>query len=402
MWLTDEESDIAGYKRAKLDSRSESCSLVRSVAAVSGNGVVGSWITNPLDGPVISSQQWEAHLWMYQTNGASNASVQLSILRYTNQEVAPPVLGDSVALPTSRRDIARTTTAFATNTPLNVGDRLIIRVSQSGTVGTGYNVELDYNGFFPNSEGDSYILCPDTLELASELPDTVIIDIRQMLKDMSNTNPSMSDTEVALQYDLALKTYSQARPLIVSQYYSGDSNSYQFSLPRLWVKGLSDIISVEYPTGINPRSMLTKSDDWGIFDTWLGTQPVTKVWISQIPQSGTDNVMMTYTTGHLHNMDICTIPYLDRIAVEWLATSYCARAMSARGASYIDSTIDADTVNYRDMEIRWKDVAAQYYQMWHDFIFGSKDGDNAASGRDDWDVTTEWGMDYLFHRRRYR
>jgi hypothetical protein len=402
IWLTDEDSDIQGYKRAKLDSRSESSSLVRKTQAVGASQVIGSWITNPLDGPVITQQQWEAHFWAYQTNVASNANLALSVIRFTNQEAGSALLTDSVLLPATRRDIARTTTNFSLNTPFNVGDRLVLRLSQSGTAGTGYNVELDYNGFFPNTEGDSYIICLDTLELASTLPEQIVLDIRQMLKDMSNTNPNMADIEIAMHYDLALKTYSQARPLTVSQFYSGDGNTYQFPLPRLWVKGLSDVISMEYPTGINPRSMLEKSDDWGIFDSWLGVQPTTKVWISQIPQAGTDNVMMTYTTGHMHNLDICTVPYLDRLAIEWLATAYCARAMSARGASYIDSTVDADSVNYRDMEIRWKDVAAQYYQMWHDFIFGSKDGDNAASGRDDWDVMTSYKFDYLFHRRRYR
>src|SRR5690349_4825890 len=98
IWLTDSDSDISGYKLAKLGSRSDCCSLVRAVTNTTAGPTSGvqitrtaggttlGWITEPLDGTDMTAATWEAHIWAKESSGSANVALHTQVLRYTNAE----------------------------------------------------------------------------------------------------------------------------------------------------------------------------------------------------------------------------------------------------------------------------------------------------------------------------
>ena len=102
-WLTDEDSDIAGYKRAKLGARSDACSMVRAVTSTAQGpitipitrqvgGVPLVWLSDPLNGPSIAELPWEFHLWSVEssTDAVSRSDRQPTV--YDGRSRNSPIL----------------------------------------------------------------------------------------------------------------------------------------------------------------------------------------------------------------------------------------------------------------------------------------------------------------------
>lgn len=416
IWLTDEDSDLVGYKHAKIGTRSDCASLVQAVTATatgptsiqatrSSGGTALAWITDPLDGPKINAASWTVRVWASESAVAANVGLHLDVYRYDVAEAGSALLSYSgtTELSTSARDV-NLTTGVATATQFNDGDRLVFKLSivdAGGTMASGNTATIAYNGAIGRAEGDSYLVCPDTLTLTATLPVEDIQAIRDILKDAGQANPLLSDEEIEAKLAQAIRTYSIDRPRVLAGYMSGTSTAFDFSLPSKFVWNLSRIISVEYPAD-QQYPIYLDSMDWTVLEKIVHGQPVRFLRFPyQIPDSGTNNILVKYTTRHEHSDEYSTIPPEDLEAVLWLAASYAAITLSAKSAATTDSTIDADSVNYRDAETRWGSVAKRLKEMYENRVI-NPDSAAPAGFTDEWDSMLSTRGEFMWHPRRWR
>lgn len=419
LYLTDEKSDITGYLRAKLGTRSDCCSLVRAVTATaagpsagiqatrSSGGTALAWITDPLGGIALTASAWTARLWAYESNAAANAALRLQVLPYTTAEGAALLdHNPGTELPTAMRASALTTGA-ATATTLNPGDRLVIKVliDDAGTLAAGYTATLAYNGERPRAEGDSVVICPDALTPLAQFPDSTEERIRRAIKqfreDAAMGAGEIARDDVIQAAEAALRTYTRDSPRIVSAALSGDGSAYDFPLPAAWIAGTSRLLGVEYPAG-EQVPLMVDPNEVAVREGTLGGQPTRLLrFLATTPSSGTDNIVVTYTTRHVHTTEEDSVPADDLDAVCWLAASNLAQTMAAKRADSSDPSLHADAVNHRDAEQRWAAVAKRLAGMYQQHLgIGAEVA--PAAGVIDLDVNSSWGKDRLLHPRRLR
>jgi hypothetical protein len=172
-------------------------------------------------------------------------------------------------------------------------------------------------------------------------------------------------------------------------------------MPRHWIVGLSDIKRIEHPTGEQQPTYLD-GGDWTVQESVLGSQPIRYLRFPiSAPSSGTNNILVTYTTRHVHTDELDTIPPNDLEPVCWLAASWVADARSADEADSSSPTINADVVNYREGVTRWARVASRLRDRFEKHV-GVNNGTAPAGAFVDWDVRPQYGGEYLFHRSRGR
>lgn len=416
IYLTDESSDVDGYLVARVGSRSDNPSLVRSVTNTEAGASAGiqitrtaggsalKWLTPPLDGTDLTAVAWVAHVWSKESAAAANAALRFQVYQYVASEAGTALLDDNngTELGTTIADYNRTTGA-ATLTTMADKDRLAIKIllDDAGTMGASQTVTVSYNGQYPGAEGDTFLTAPDSLAVTAAMPTATRTRVRRVLKDTDSTNPILTDNEVDQAFGAALREYSKDRPRLAIGLVSGDGSAYDFTLPRLWVAGLSSIRDVEYPTGDQEPATLDP-DDYHIVDSVLGIQPVRKLRFRSTPDSGTDNIAVRYTTRHVHDDELDTVLPDDLDAVCYLAASLAALTLATKMAGSSDSTINADSVQYRTSSDLYrstaKDLRARY-----DAHMGAGDREvPAAGGVRDWDTGDSLGRDRLFHGRRRR
>ncbi|HET7640756.1 MAG TPA: hypothetical protein VFK47_18750, partial [Ktedonobacteraceae bacterium] len=389
IWLTDEPSEISGFLRAKTPAitygpsgkvlnqtqpnRSDCPSLVRAtVASVLGPAVlpvvrkVGSagfvsWLTDPLDAPSLSGGNWQFHLWGLQDATAANMALRVVVSKYGGSAVVSATSG---ALGTVVSDVALT--SAATPQQLSLGDRLLIQVNfvdvSGQTMQAGHTGTMAYNGLYSHSEGDSYLVCPDTLMTVGDVPDEDVTAIRSVLRDASSqvglsSSPTLDDWEIERFIIQAIETYSVDRPFAAVFNYSGDGNTFDFPLPPKWIWSVSRITQIEYPAAQQIPNTLEYLD-WEIREDALGMQPVRKLRLRTIiPDNLANNLYVQYSTRHRYDSEYSTIPREDQDAVLWLAASYCATAISAKFAGATDSSLAVDAINYQSGQQRWQAFA---------------------------------------------
>jgi hypothetical protein len=156
LWLTDQASDIAGYRRAVLGGRGDAPSLVRAVtttaagpssgiqATRSAGGTALAWVTDPLAGVVLTTGTWQARLWAKESDAAANAALRLQVWQWTTAEASDVLddTGSTTELTTTIADYARTTVA-ATARTLADGNRLVFKVfvdDATGNLAAGHTV----------------------------------------------------------------------------------------------------------------------------------------------------------------------------------------------------------------------------------------------------------------------
>jgi hypothetical protein len=425
LYLTDDAAAIAGYRRAKLERRSDNAALVRAVTAtVAGpsggipltriaGGAALAWITDPLSTDDLTAAPWELHAWVQESDVLANASLRLQVFPFTNVE-GPTALLDSNPgdeLPTTMGDVQRTT-GNATITALAPGDRLVIRLllddATAGSLAAGWTATLAYNGAEPRAEGDTWLECPNTLTVfGSAVPDATRDRLRRNLKDRGADDLGSDETDAQLKDDElddaiseAVRTYSRLRPRLLGAAASGDDAMFEFALPARWVPGFSTIREVEYPAGGNPRTVL-ELGDWEAAESLVGGQLLR--FLNMVPAVGVDNILVRYTVPHVHTTEADSIPREDFDAFCWLASSYAALKMAARAAGSSDSTIAADSVQHRDAEQRWRSVSTALRKLFDDHL-GLSAGANGqpqlgpAMGFAEWDVVRQ----QMYHDSRGR
>jgi hypothetical protein len=405
IWLTAEDSDITGYKRARLGKRSDSSSLktkaVSTVAGPSAGVEVLAWITEPLAAVGLTAATWTLHAWALAAAGSAS-SLRIDVAQFTNTEATPALLTatSTTPIPVTYRDMTFTT-GNATATSLSAGDRLVIRLlADDAPVMAVGSVTLYYNGIRAWSVGDTYVICPDFLYLLAALPSATVTAIRSTLKDTDSLNPLLSASDITRAVAGALDEYSSDRPVIEVAALSGDGSTHDFALPANWVTDFSSILAVESPIGQNPASYL-KEELYGVYVSYLERQLTMSIRFLSAPSSGTNNVLLTYTTRHTHDTLNDTIPPGDFDAFICLAASRCALALSAKQAGSSDSTIMSDSTDHRGGDSRWRAVANELRKRYEDalHIGGTV---SAAYGTGNWDAYLSDLSDRITHPRRYR
>ena len=411
-FLTDSDSDVSGYLLAKLTSPSDAPSLVRAVtttvagptagiqATRTAGGAALAWITDPLTAVNLTAAAWTLNLWANESAAAVNAALRFQVFEFTNAEAGTAALDNNAGteLATASRNEA-ITTGVATATTMEAGNRLVFKVlfddatAVSMAAGTA---TFSYNGGYGRAEGDSYVVCPDTIAVQAATPTATLTRVRRALNDSSSTNPHLADAEVTQAIEAAVRTYSHDRPRTIVSAISGDGTSVDYRLPARWVWGFSHIIDIEYPAGEQYRVLLDE-EEYEVLDTALGGIPRRLLHFPALTlESGTNNVLVRYTGRHSHTDQLDTIPPDDLDAFTWLAASYGAEMLAAQSAASSRPTIEADSTDHQAGEERWSSVARRLRKLYDEHIgAGGESGLAGASAFVDWDTTMSSGMPWL-------
>jgi len=124
------------------------------------------------------------------------------------------------------------------------------------------------------------------------------------------------------------------------------------------------------------------------------------------PASG-KKARFTYTVPHTLNDTTNTIVDNDIEAVVALAASLCFWALAAKFAQNIDSTLDADVIDYQRKSDTYVNLAKEKMSLYNTLMgIGAESKGNAAATagtvQKDLDILFPWGEDYLTHPMRQR
>lgn len=223
---------------------------------------------------------------------------------------------------------------------------------------------------------------------------------------LGSSNVMLSDTEIGEEVDAAVAQYSQDRPLEYIKDLTGITSPYiaHTSLTN-WVTGFSRLISLEPQAGVVAASYsptLLGNLDVSVEQDYA-TASAHYLWLKTITPAASDTLRFRYTVPHTLSGSADTIPALDFDAVCDLAASYCCVRLAANASASTDSTIAADSVNYRDSQLRFKQTSEQFRAQYAQKIGAPADGGPVgASVTAAWDLKDSLGLPYMFHRTGWR
>lgn len=243
--------------------------------------------------------------------------------------------------------------------------------------------------------------------------------VRYRLMDVDPTNPLLDDaTTLDAAIAAAVSRYSTDRPREVVEDEVGTGSPYFVlvgtgAVLASWLDGVSSIKRIEYPAaaiGASYRpTYLDRQDDWT--ETYRDGSK-TYLYLRGAVPSVAETVRITYTAPHTHTSVTDTVPAGDREALYDLAAYYACIALGTKAAGSSDSTISADSVNYRDSQLRYKQQAELWLGSYNDRM-GISDGSGAggksggsgvagASATGDWDRRDSGNRPFLTHGGRWR
>ncbi len=313
--------------------------------------------------------------------------------------------------------------------------------------------------------------------------------IHSVVRDDS-PNQFLSDKDLDIYIGNALDELDHDDPLTVSVDIPGDGTQ-DYPLPTEFIKGFSDLESVESPTINNPPSFLDQGDDWFLYEdptkdaklqqrlrflestpsatdvktaltvsviafvsgntikyTFSGspdlstvttamalnvtgavkalnngsffisavddgadTISVTNQFISDNTQDETtgatgiaqtiDRIRLMVETPYTLTLKATTLEKNAALAVVALGSSNAFKSLAARFNQSIDSTIEADTVNYAERANQYLFIAEKCTKL-YEKLAGIGGDVKAESVISDADIDFLHGEDFLFHPRRRR
>lgn len=175
IYLSNDASDVSGYKLAYVDMRSPATTAKTATATTTtasgddiqvtdaAGGTALKWITKPLLAAATLVTAVHANLWCKETSAAANCGPAVNLYPYTSGSEGSVFLDDDAYQTEITTSIAavRYTTVAASSTILAAGDRLVIKVFVSnagltmGAVTGGF--VFDYDGPTAGADGDSWI-----------------------------------------------------------------------------------------------------------------------------------------------------------------------------------------------------------------------------------------------------
>ena len=166
----------------------------------------------------------------------------------------------------------------------------------------------------------------------------------------------------------ALKRYSKHCPLLVCEDIVGNATN-DLPLPTGWSEGISSIVSVEYPIGNVPETLID-TDQWYVYQSPTGK----KLRLTELQPKITESVRVLYNGLHAES----TVPDADEDAIANLAASFCLRQLAAVYGQTGDSSLSADVVNYRSKADEFKRLADSFEKLYKDHL-GLKDTDTSPA-----------------------
>ena len=178
VYLSNDPSDLSGYLKAYINTRSPNASATASTAVtntvagmittttvmtLTAAGSTAKWITVPLKAAVTISTTPFMNTWAVESNASANALVALSFQQYTTSAQTAfftSSIGTELATTAARVPWLKAAGETETSTAFSAGDRLIIAplIGAVGTQASGYTVSMTYNGNTANAAGDTYVV----------------------------------------------------------------------------------------------------------------------------------------------------------------------------------------------------------------------------------------------------
>jgi len=138
-------------------------------------GVLLSFISPPLAFAVTIAGNITFNLYALESNAAANATVAVSVSKYTGNDELAPFLTSSFGTELGTSVGLCNWTGSPTSTALAAGDRIVFCVlitnATAQTMGGGFTVTLDYAGLTAAANGDAFITFTETIawQLEAEL-----------------------------------------------------------------------------------------------------------------------------------------------------------------------------------------------------------------------------------------
>lgn len=169
--------------------------------------------------------------------------------------------------------------------------------------------------------------------------------------------------------------YSVDRPRRVVADLIGDGAQSEWSTATLpgWREGFSQIVSVEYPQGRKPATLLG-DEEWEIYSSPAGSV----LRLRFAPANG-QAARVSFTAPHA--ADASSLPEADFYALGALAASLAARKLAAIYTQTGDSSLSADTVNYRTKAQEYLALARRLEQDYSKLLGADPERPPAASSR---------------------
>lgn len=210
----------------------------------------------------------------------------------------------------------------------------------------------------------------------------------------------LSESDISLAVDLALRAHSRHRPRTIVEDFDGDGGfDYAVSGFSDWAEGFSVIRTVEYPVDDDDQTPdMLQDDEWRVYE-----KPSGKVlrFLENKPTADED-FRVTYTAMHEFEATVATVEAYDEIAVQSLGAAFFCDMVATYFAQSGDSTIDADSVDHASRSREYAARAKAYRKIYFDHI-GVKEGMTpAASVTRDQDKDASWGSAKLTHKPKYR
>ena len=209
------------------------------------------------------------------------------------------------------------------------------------------------------------------------------------LQDTAGKLPS-GDLTAAIEEALVGR-YSKDRPLVVVEDLTGDGATYEWDLAAVsgWQNGFSQVVRIEYPQGERVPTYL-EGDEWMIYES-----PTGRFLRFTFVPANSKTARVHFTAWHA--VDASSLPDADFYAVGALAAALAARRLAAIYAQTGDSSIGADTVNYRTKSQEYLALARRLEQDYENLLGTDPERTAPAASRTaDWKGETAGG-DRLTH-----
>lgn len=210
---------------------------------------------------------------------------------------------------------------------------------------------------------------------------------------VKDNSGKLTTDDITSAISAALKRYSEHRPATRTVDVAGN-NAHDYDLPADWVDGFSDIMKIEYPMGQSPAQFMDRND-WTYYDDPAGVK--LRLIVDTVPVS--ESFRMTFLVPRTDTIVLDN----DVDAVATLAASFCMTILANAFIQLGDSTIGADSVNYRtksqEAEARAKALLKSYKEQ---LTLREDDTVDAAAVVGTNELDYPGGMDRLTHPKRYR
>jgi hypothetical protein len=171
----------------------------------------------------------------------------------------------------------------------------------------------------------------------------MLVQLDRLIQD--DTDLLDNDTRTAHLLD-AVKQYERHRPQKIAQAYTG-SGAYDYDLPTSWSQELSEILSIEYPSGEQSPTYIATSR-YGVYNN--GTTKKLRFYVDT--PSASEGFIVNYTTAHTLSSAANTVPDKDQYAVVTLAASICCTALALEMAQ----SAKGKNPNLADSQWIWRSV----------------------------------------------